>query len=407
MPHPLRFCPKAPRCAAPALIALLAAAAGAGWVKSDGTIEIGAWDQRTGRVETHALHPQFERDDHDAPALLLLPDGRVAAFYSLHARGDMRLRVTMKPADISGWAPERELGFNAPERGQRGTTYANPVLLTGEANAIYLFWRGPDFKPTFAVSRDLGATWSPPRTLISRPGADDTNRPYLKLCSDGAGRIDFVFTDGHPRNEPTNSVFHMRYERGAFWRADGTRLATIDQLPIDPARCDRVYDGATLGRAWIWDIATLRDGAPVIAYTRLPSETDHRYAFARWSDTQWLTTEICRAGGWFPQTPVGKTEPEPHYSGGMSLDPRDPFTVYLARRTDGVFEIERWHSSNEGRTWNGVPVTAHSTRDNVRPAVVRGERSDGPTLLWMSNERYVHYTDFRSAIEATTAPGGR
>jgi len=372
----------------------------AGWVAADGSIVVGAWAHANGRITTEVLHPQFEHDDHDNPALLVLPDGRLAAFYSLHASGDMRLRVTVRPDDITGWTTERSLGFVAPDRGRRGTTYANPVLLRDESNALYVFWRGSDFKPTFSISRDLGATWSAPRTLLARPGADDTNRPYLKLCSDGAGRIDFVFTDGHPRNEAANSVSYFRYERGAFWKADGTRLGGLADLPLDPARCDRVYDGASNGRAWIWDIAMARDGHPAIAFSRLPAEEDHHYEFARWDGAAWRISEICPAGRWFPQTPAGKMEPEPHYSGGMSLDPADPFTVYTARRIDGIFEIEYWRSADAGATWTGRPLTSHSRRDNVRPFAVRAATADGPAVLWMSIERYVHYTDFRAALKA-------
>lgn len=371
----------------------------AGGVTSDGSIAVGAWDKSTGRVTTHALHPQFERDDHDNPALLVLPDGRIAAFYSLHARGDMRLQVTLRPGDITAWSPARSLGFVLPERGSRGTTYACPVLLSGEDNALYIFWRGSDFKPTVAVSRDLGATWSAPRTLLARPGADDTNRPYVKLCSDGAGRIDFVFTDGHPRNEATNSVYYLRYEHGTFSKADGTRLGGWDDLPLDPARCDRVYDGAGHGRAWVWDIEVAPNGQPVIAFTRLPAEDDHRYAFARWDGDSWQISEICSAGRWFPQTPPGKTEPEPHYSGGMSLDPAAPFTLYTSRRIDGIFEIERWGSADAGRTWTSESVTAHSLRDNVRPFVVPASATTPSALLWMNNEHYIHYTQFRTALK--------
>ncbi len=379
----------------------------AGWVTEDGSVEIGARDHRTGQTATAVLHPQFERDDHDAPALLLLPDGRLAAFYSLHARGDMRLRVTARPGDISAWSPERSLGFIAPDRGKRGTTYANPVLLSGENNALYAFWRGSDFKPTFAVSHDFGDTWSAPRTLISRPGADDTNRPYLKLASDDRGRIDFVFTDGHPRNEPANSVYYVRYERGAFWKADGTRLGGLADLPLDPARCDRIYDGASHGRAWVWDIAIASNGNPVVAFTRLPAEDDHRYETARWDGAAWRVTEICAAGRWFPQTPPGTTEREPHYSGGLALDHANPSTLYTSRRVDGVFEIERWQTADDGYTWKSTPVTAHSKHDNVRPFVVRHAPPATPALLWLDVDRYVHYTDFRTRVKFSDVPPTR
>jgi hypothetical protein len=375
-----------------------------GWVTTDGSIEVGALDHATGRVTSAVLHPEFERDDHDHPALLILPDGRIAAFYSLHTKGDLRLRVTTRPGDISAWTPERELGLAMPERGRWGTTYANPVLLSQENNRVYLCWRGSDWKPNIAYSDDAGSTWSTPQPLVARPGADQMNRPYLKLRSDGIGRIDFVFTDGHPRNEPGNSVYYMRYDNGQFRRADGTPLGGWEDLPIDPARCDRVYDGRTAGRAWIWDIAISAEGDPAIAFNRFPSETDHHYNHARWSNGQWHVTAITPAGRWFPETPEGATEREPNYSGGMALDPADPAVVYTSRPVNGVFEIERWTWSPTDAGWRGTAVTAGSRWNNLRPVVVRAGAPGASRVLWMNTQRYVHYTDYRAAIKIVDWP---
>ena len=55
----------------------------------DGSVQIGAMDVATGAVQKATLADKLEADDHDNPALLFLPDGRLAAFYSRHARGDM------------------------------------------------------------------------------------------------------------------------------------------------------------------------------------------------------------------------------------------------------------------------------------------------------------------------------
>ena len=84
----------------------------------------------------------------------------------------------------------------------------------------------------------------------------------------------------------------------------------------------------------------------------------------------------------------------------MALDHADPFTLFTSRRIDGVFEIERWHSPDVGTTWTSQPLTSHSHCDNVRPCAVRGAAAGGPVVLWMSNERYVHYTDFRTTLKA-------
>lgn len=370
----------------------------AGWLTSDGSVEVGKMDPATGEVQKVMIAPKFERDDHDNPALLFLPDGRLAIFYSKHTKstGDMHLRITTKPEDIGEWTPDRELGFLGG--GQAGVTYANPAMLSGEDNAIYLFWRGSTWKPTFSVSKDLGQTWSPQQTMISRPGAGGGNRPYLKSWNDGKGRINFVFTDGHPRNEKENSVYFLRYEKGAFYKADGKLVGTMKDLPIDPAKCDRVYDGSTGGRGWIWDIAE-QDGRPAIAYTRLPKETDHRYHYARWDGRKWQDSKVADGGKWFPQTPPGKGESEPHYSAGMAIDPKSLDTLYLASPLKGIFEIGKWRTPDNGRSWKQEPVTQNSDHANIRPFVIRDAPQGAPNVMWMNlSGHYTHYTEYLTSL---------
>lgn len=371
----------------------------AGWVSADGSVQVGRRALAGTATEIATLAPQFERDDHDNPGFVALPDGRLAAFYSAHARGDTHLRISGVGDAWTKWSDDRELGFINRPPGPRGVTYASPFRLSEERNALWVFWRGSDFKPTFAISRDLGATWCEPRTLIAESGRDANNRPYVKYWSDGRGRIDFIFTDGHPRNEPSNSVYFARYEHGEFRRADGTRIGGLDELPIAPSKCDRVYDGASAGRGWIWSLANDANGNPVIAYTRLPAENDHRYRYVRWDGAAWRDHEIVAAGKWFPLTPEGKSEPEPHYSGGIALDPADPATVFLSRPVNGVFEIERWRTPDGGATWTHEAITRDSKHDNVRPYVVPGAPKGRRVVMWMRNTGgYVHYTNYRSEL---------
>jgi hypothetical protein len=372
-----------------------------GWVTEDGAIQVGMLDHRSGKVTTVNLHSEYERDDHDAPSFLFLPDGRLMAFYSKHGGSEMNARVTVHPGDINEWQPERVLDISARPRPRQTITYSNPVMLSGETNAIYLFWRGDTWKPTFSKSTDGGQTWTPGQVVTTRPGADGNNRPYVKYASNGKDRIHIIFTDGHPRDEAQNSVYYACYRNGAFYKADGTRIAGMDQLPFTPEQADCVYDAKKSGvRAWVYDVAADQDNRPVIAYTRLPAETDHRYHYARWDGTRWLDKELCSAGKWFPQTTPGKVESEPHYSSGLALDPANPSVVYLSRPVEGVREIEKWTTADNGATWQTNAVTAHSKFDNIRPVVVRNPSPGGPTVLWLNiNGRYRHYTDYRTSVK--------
>jgi len=175
----------------------------------------------------------------------------------------------------------------------------------------------------------------------------------------------------------------------------------MDELPIRPEQADKIYSATPEhGRAWIWEIAYDDQDRPVVVYTRHPSETDHRYHYARWTGSEWFDTELCAAGRWFPQTPHGQKEREPHYSSGLALDSANPSVVYLTRPVDGVRELEKWTTFDGGKTWQTEPVTSGSTYDNVRPFVVRNHSAGGPTVLWENlSGRYVHYTDYRTSIK--------
>ena len=375
-----------------------------GWVTRDGSIQAAELEHATGKVNTVTLHAKYERDDHDNPAFLFLPDGRLMAFYSRHGGGKnpkIHSRVTSRAGDFTRWETEIGLPLRDDSGGKAGISYCNPFLLREENHAIYLFWRGLSYKPTMAKSLDGGKTWSPARILFSRADGTEGNRPYAKYASNGRDRIHFLFTDGHPRNEPTNSVYYACYRAGAFYKADGSRICGMDELPIRPDQADRVYDARQSGaRAWIADLAFDAKDRPVIAYTRHPSESDHRHAYARWDGKAWTDTELCAAGGWFPQTPPGKTEREPHYSGGLALDPADPSVVFLSRPVNGVREIEKWTTPDGGKSWKTEAVTSGSKHDNVRPCGVIHHEPGGPSVLWMNlHGHYVHYTDYLASIK--------
>ena len=193
----------------------------------------------------------------------------------------------------------------------------------------------------------------------------------------------------------------MKYEAGQFYRADGSALGSLNELPIDHRESDVVYDASETGaRAWIWDVALDDAGRPVLAYTRLPAETEHIYHYARWNGSTWLDYPISEAGGWFPQTPAGETEREVHYSGGIVFNQTDPSIVYYSRPVNGQFELEKAVTTDGGMSWSRYPMTGASTQLNVRPVFPHGYTEASDHVLWMQGS-YIHYTDYSTAIRFT------
>ncbi|MFA7357796.1 MAG: Ig-like domain-containing protein, partial [Bacteroidales bacterium] len=99
---------------------------------------------------------------------------------------------------------------------------------------------------------------------------------------------------------------------------------------------------------------------------------------------------------WFPQTPKGKIEPEPNYSGGIILDYDDPSIVYLSKQVDGVFEIFKYTTTDHGQSWESEALTENTPKGllNARPIVPRHHKKGFFDVVWMRG-RYEFYADER------------
>jgi rhamnogalacturonyl hydrolase YesR len=384
-----------------------------GWVASDGSIIASSYNVKTGEIQKSNLYSKFNKDDHANPSFLILPDNRIMVFFTAHSGMGLGKKkpaiwysITENPEDITSWGQLQTQTQNT--KGWRAFCYTNPIMLSKEDNRIYLFWRGGDSKPTFCYTDNQGKSWSEVFTLLSS-NDNVTNRPYMKVSSNGKDEIYFAFTDGHPRNEPFNSIYYLKYKLGKFYKADGTLIGSMESLPIAHEDCDVVYNAqkeykkTAFGvRSWIWDVAVDATGHPVLAYTRLPEETTHQYYYARWNGSEWENHKISNAGNWFPRYKRDKStrEPEPHYSGGVHLDHENPNTVYLSKPVKDIFEIFKYETSDYGKTWENTAITSHSKKDNVRPFAIKGAGKDCDSqILWMYNDNYSHFTDFKSRIK--------
>lgn len=356
-----------------------------GFVDRTGSVKIAAYDHKTGGLNVVTLHEKLNRDDHANPAILIRNDGRLMVFYSGHSRAPMRLRVSKKPLDITEWGKETSL----PSRG--AVTYPNPAQLIREKGRIYLLHRGSGQGGSgnvFVTSDDGGTTWSKPRCLIAG------SRPYFKMVSDGVGRIHLAYNNSHPHNY-VNNVYYLCYHDGALRKADGTKIKDLDQLPIKPEEGDLVYDAKAVGkgRAWVWDIALDDGGQPVIVYATIPDRKHHAYRYARWDGTRWQDREVLAdAGGYI------NGSREWCYSGGIYLDHEDTNVLYLSRQVGDGFQVERWTTSDAGKTWAKTMLApaADAEHKNVRPFVVRGHQDD-LQVLWMRGA-YNYWTRYRTGL---------
>jgi hypothetical protein len=356
----------------------------AGWIDWQGRVTIGAYDPRFGFLRDHVVGRIFP-DDHSAPSILVEPDQRLTVFWSGHNGTNMYYRSTLRPQDISSWS--RVAQVHQRISGRDGFTYPNPVLLSAEADKLYLFWRGSDWSADYAT-RTLSGDWSASHELIRQPG----QRPYVKVAGNGSDTIALAFTNGHPRNVLT-SIYYAAYRKGWLWTANGQRIARVGHGPILPGRAQLVSNArrSRIG-SWVWDVAFGQDGRPVIVYATFPTNADHVYWYARFNGRRWVNHRMTAAGGSIsPQTI------EYEYSGGITLDHSNPSIVYLSRQVRRGWEIERWVTGDGGLRWHHATVVRADGTDEVRPVVPRGYSGGPMGLLWLRGD-YRSYTTYRTSI---------
>jgi hypothetical protein len=368
-------------------------------VSSDGDVTVTAHEIATGETSVALLHERLQADDHNAPALLVLPDGRYLAAYSLHGDDNYtRWRISARPGDPSEWVPERLFDNGA------GTTYSNLFRMADEGpnGRIYNFTRTRGWDPNFLISDDDGAGWSHGGRLLD--GGGDEQRPYASYAGDGTDEIHFIATERHPRNYP-NSIYHGYVSGGKSHASDGTVADedAFDEEAPSPKAFTLIFQGDAHNVAWTSDIRLDRHDHPYIAYSVVTDRTeislggmDIRYRYARWDGSGWHDHEIAYAG-----TRLYPGEDE--YSGLVTLHPSTPDAVFISTDVfpdtgvpilvDGERRREIFYglTRDRGATWRWTQVTKNSSEDNLRPIVA----ADGDTwaLVWLRGS-YRSYTDY-------------
>ena len=391
---------------------------------SDSKTALAAFDPQTGITTNLWLSGFTQLDDHNNPGLLAKQDGTLLAVYSRHISDQYfayRRSLTTNPAASANWAAEQTI----PNSGA-GMTYANPFQLSAEGGKIYNFCRNLNFNPTIYTSTDGGSNWSAPQHFI-QAGTGGSVRPYVKYASDYTNRIDFLYTDGHPR-DVANSLYHLYYQGGAFYQTDGTLVKNYASLPLlhdSGERGSVIYQYSAAaqsdpnewiptGRAWCWETAYQSNGAPVSVFTvqrdlvtGATSGIDDRiyYYYARWTGSAWQKRFIAHAG-----RPLYVAEDD--YAGGICVDPQDPNVIYISSnaqnpfnltdttnvplRANSRYEIWRGVTSDGGLTFAWTQITTNSPMDNLRPYIPRRKGGE-PCVIWFRGT-YATYSSYSCAI---------
>lgn len=385
---------------------------GVGGSPRNGDIEAVIFDLQNGQSQRYALMEGGTNfggcDDHNAPAFLIMPDGRYLAFYAGHNSNNnsyWRFFYTDR------WGIEHAFNWNnIPGGTDFRTTYSNLFYLAAE-DKLYNFARTYARSPNLMVSADHGQSWSYGGLLTEPDVSIGYVNGYFKYWSNGVDRIDFVATEHHPRDYNT-SIYHGYMKNGQSFKSDGTMLDNdiSDKTAPKPADFTLVFaantnvNGDLMSRCWTIDLVAYKDGTlATIFKTRVnddpdrPSnDPDHALFYARYDGATWTSTYLGKAGKKMYSS-------EQDYVGLGALHPNDPNTIYISTPIDPrddanltVHEIFKGETIDHGAAWTWTPITQNSVRDNFRPIVPAWDEHNTALLWWRGT--YLSAQNFDAAV---------
>jgi hypothetical protein len=338
---------------------------GFGGNSREGDVEAVIFDLQSGLLEKYTLkegNPIFYADDHNAPAFLVRPDGKYLAMFAAHFN-DTTSHYRIYETGV--WGPEQIFDWNLERPGGANfqTTYSNVYYLSAEGYT-YNFVRGNNKSPNSMYSTDMGDSWSYGGQLTRNFGVG-YNNGYYRYWGNGVDRIDFVFTEYHPRDFNT-SLFHGYIQNGQSYRSDGILVDDniLDTLNIPiPADFTRIFaantvvQGKTMSRCWNIDVQWYDNGIITTIFkarindTTPPSNNpNHAFLYARYDGSTWTSTYLCRAGQKLYFS-------EQDYTGLGAMHPHDQNTIYISTPIDprddtnlGNHEIFKGVTADHGAT---------------------------------------------------------
>jgi hypothetical protein len=383
-----------------------------------GNIEIAVYDLTSGLTKRVVLHRHLEQDDHNNPALLALPGGRLLAMYSKHGQERKIYYRLSEPGDPLRWGPVHEIVTpgkdGAPFRADN-VTYNN--LLRLGTGRIYNFYRGLHLDPNYLFSDDDGTTWKyGGRLLVGKGGYS----PYVRYAFDDKGTIHFIATEDHPRTY-NNSVYHGFLRDELLHLSDGKVVAPLSKSSdtnVTAWGFAKVYAGDADNVCWVDDVRLDHQGKPRVIFsvkkdgrgTGGKGGLDIRFHYGRWDGTAWRTHEMAFAGSRLYAA-------EADYTGLAVLDRRHPGVVYISTDADPVsgkplvsaadhrrhHELFRGTTPDGGKTWRWEALTGNSTVDNLRPIVPAWD-DPRTALVWMRGTYRNNRGDWTTAVVATILP---
>lgn len=300
-----------------------------------------------------------EVDDHNAPNILILKDGRLITFYSRHNKDQfLRYRISQTPYNLD-FGEEEAIGLG------QNVTYAQGFVEQTTGN-VYVFTRVGSNAWKILMSEDNFTTVALNKWFVN---FGEGNQGYMKIkYNPTSNLVRFAFS-GHPTIGSVHSIYYCYMNTqgantGNIVSGGSTLRNVLSETweSIKPHEIQTVYDSDATGKkARLFDIGT----ALQIVFCEFTTDTDGVYKMAIWNGSGFDIKTIVSAG----QTFGGGSQR--FYYGGMICDSlRDSSSFYLSRFVNDKWVVERWHTSDAGNNWTSLLIDESEHYKLIRPHTV-------------------------------------
>lgn len=307
-------------------------------------------------------------DEHNAPSLCILQNGTILVAYTGHgATGTLKLRVTQRPYDIFSFGPEKELAYNGP------ATYAQMFENT-QKGEVWLFTRVDKVNWQFRCSKNAGADWSEPVTIIhsNAGGLFYVNIRKQLVTEKGKAAERWLFAlYGHPYVSKDHTIrsgwidsegylCRMTGERTGINIYGSARTGCPSLFPIEDLSV--VYSspaGTTVRLLSVAPTVPIRIGLATFCY---PQDTEAIYRVATFRDGGWRLSAPVASSGTF--LAPGQNDGSASYVAGMEFYygvGEEGFSfhggqintnrLFLARAAESHWVLESYVSDDKGETY--------------------------------------------------------
>lgn len=268
-----------------------------------------------------------EADDHNAPSVIRLPDGKILAMYTRHnLDSTIRYRISSSANDISAFATEATL------TGSSFVSYTQTWV--DSANRLHLLYRVGNTSWAHRYSDNNAGTWSAEKIILSSGG----DQIYIGTRLYGGSTIRVAIA-GNPISAADKNIYYAEINTttGDVASPGGASQVNLYDASTAAAPSDFEVAYSPANSVRLFDIGGATE--PQILFATFSTTLNAQYLESRRTGGSWSSATTVVDAGSPIENPVGGN----YYFAGMAATD-DVNSIYVAREdaTTRNWPLERY-----------------------------------------------------------------